>query len=103
MPECNYKGGVRTPCLGLLDTGAQVSTITESFYHHHLFNTAVIDTSSIIHITAANRLAIPYIGYIEVDIEIWGRTFPKMGFLVVIRCKESSSCQKKGRVASNNR
>ncbi|KAK3090231.1 hypothetical protein FSP39_010232 [Pinctada imbricata] len=67
----------------LLDTGAQVSTITESYFRKHLGTKKPVDVRETLRLSAANGLDIPYIGYIECDLEVMGRTFPKMGFLVV--------------------
>ena len=77
-------------CLGgvenvgcLLDTGAQVSTITESFFNEHLAQEDIVDVSEFISISGAQGLAVPYRGYVELSLEVMGRTFPGMGFLVV--------------------
>ena len=78
-------------CLGpakancLLDTGAQVSTITEAFYCEHLLplGQPILDTTNWMKITAANGTVIPYVGYIELDVVLMGHTIPKVGFLVV--------------------
>ena len=65
----------------LLDTGSEVSTISESFYHKHLSNLE-INTRKILRLVAANNIQIPYLGYVEVDIELFGCTFSNVGFLV---------------------
>lgn len=69
----------------LLDSGAEVSTITESFFNSFLKNTVsnVIDTTHFIEIKAANGLAVPYIGYVEADIIICGSKLSKVAFLIV--------------------
>ena len=69
----------------LLDTGAEVSTITESFYNTHLKDKVeqLIDLSPFINVSAANGQSISFKGYIELDICVLGRVFPQMGFLVV--------------------
>ena len=56
-------GSVEIQCL--LDTGAQVSTITESFFSEHLAEKGgqVKDVSQLIRISAAQCLEIPYVGY----------------------------------------
>ena len=76
-------GPVRMQCL--LDTGAQVSTITESFYEEHLAENGghVRDVSQLIRISAAQGLDIPYVGYIELPLQIMGHAFENMGFLIV--------------------
>jgi len=82
-PEVTVKLGLTpTPCL--LDSGAEVSTITESFYRNHLYKgQPLLDTSGWLKISAANGLAIPYIGYMEMDVEVMGYTIPRVGWLVV--------------------
>lgn len=75
--------GVTVSCL--LDSGSQVSTSSEGFFKEHL-----ADIGNNIHpafewlkITAANGLDIPYIGYVELDVETMGLTIPERGFLIV--------------------
>ena len=69
----------------LLDTGAEVSTITESFYKTHQKDKVeqLIDLYPFINVSAANGQSISFKGYIEIDICVLGRVFPQMGFLVV--------------------
>ena len=67
----------------LLDTGAQVSTITESFYKEHLAHLETRDVSAYLTISGAQGLEIPYIGFIELTLRTLGHTFPNMGFLIV--------------------
>ena len=69
----------------LLDTGAQVSTITESFFRRHLkeYAESIVDVSRYLRISAAQGLEIPYVGYIELPIAFLGHTFSAMGFLIV--------------------
>lgn len=54
--------GVKVKCL--LDTGAQVSTISEHFYNEYLSTSELSDTRKILKLSAANKLQIPYLGYI---------------------------------------
>ncbi|KAL1249465.1 hypothetical protein QQF64_020470 [Cirrhinus molitorella] len=83
--------GVLVSCL--LDTGSQVSTITEGFFREHLFGNEsdVLSTSGWLKITAANGLDIPYLGYIELDVEVMGMTLPECGFLIVKETPSPSS------------
>ena len=76
-------GNAEVRCL--LDTGAQVSTITESFYKRFLEEDGndLVDVSTYIKISGAGGLEIPYLGYIELDMTTLGRHFPQMGFLIV--------------------
>ncbi len=77
----------------LVDTGAQVSTLTETFYREH-FDTELMDVSTYIKITAANGLDIPYVGYFEPTVEIMGHKL-RVGFLVVQDPPSSSLTQRK--------
>lgn len=82
-PETSVKlNGVEVWCL--LDTGAQVSTITESFYRNHALQLGnLVDITDILSLSAANGGEIPYLGYIECNLQALGHTFKDMGFLVV--------------------
>ena len=50
----------------LLDTGAEVSTLTEEFFRNHLSRLGhkMKDITGWISITAANGLPVPYLGYV---------------------------------------
>lgn len=76
-------GGVAVRCL--LDTGSNVSTLTESFFKEHLHgeDKDMHCTTKWLKITAANRLPLPYLGYVELDIQVMGLTIPGCGFLVI--------------------
>lgn len=83
-----HAGGVAIRCL--LDTGSNVSTLTESFFKEHLHgeDKDMHCTSKWLKITAANGLPLPYQGYIELDIQVMGLTLPGCGFLVIRDQKE---------------
>lgn len=70
---------------GLLDTGSQVSTITEKFFRNHLYgkDDDILSTAGWLKLTAANGLDIPYLGFLEVEVETMGIKIPNCGFLVV--------------------
>jgi hypothetical protein len=72
--------GVDVKCL--LDTGAQVSTVTESCFREN-FACELQDVSKFIRITAANGLNIPYCGYFEGTVTVLGKDFEHIGLLVV--------------------
>ncbi len=76
-------GGVAIRCL--LDTGSNVSTLTESFFKEHLHgeDKDLHCTNKWLKITAANGLPLPYLGYVELDIQVMGLTIPGCGFLVI--------------------
>ena len=66
----------------LIDTGSEVSTVTESWYNEHIGG-GISDTSNLLRIRAANGLEIPYVGYIEPDIDIDGNCLSNVGMLVI--------------------
>ncbi|XP_041862171.1 uncharacterized protein LOC121653037 [Melanotaenia boesemani] len=76
-------GGVQVPCL--VDTGSMVSTITESFFEKNFapWGSDKLRTCNWLRLTAANGLAIPYIGYFELDVLLCGKAVAKRGVLVV--------------------
>ena len=67
--------GAKVRCL--LGTGAQVSTITESYYREHPEpNVGLVDISSLLRVNSSQGLDVPFIGYVELDANIMGRVFP---------------------------
>jgi transposase InsO family protein len=56
------------PCLGLLDTGSMVTTLSEQFYHANLAHLPVNSIETLVDIKCANGQSLPYLGYIEVEI-----------------------------------
>ena len=67
-------GGVTTKCI--LDSGAETSLITWSFYEKHLVNKvgSLRPVGKFIRLTGANDLDIPIKGYLEIPITIFGLT-----------------------------
>ncbi len=83
-PEVDiHIGGVPVRCL--LDTGSNVSTLTERFFKENLHgeDKDLHCTSKWLRITAANKLPLPYLGYVELHIQVMGLTIPECGFLIV--------------------
>lgn len=76
-------GGVSVPCL--IDTGSMVSTITESCFVQHFepWGQDRLRSCSWLQLRAANGLSIPYIGYVELDVQLCGKLVPRCGVLVV--------------------
>ena len=74
-------GGVAVRCL--VDTGSQVTTVTEQFYRQHLQQHVLKDGGAWLTIRAADGLIIPYLGYFEADVEICGKVLSSRGILVV--------------------
>uniref|UniRef100_A0A8C6TU90 Gypsy retrotransposon integrase-like protein 1 n=1 Tax=Neogobius melanostomus TaxID=47308 RepID=A0A8C6TU90_9GOBI len=62
-----------------------VSTITESFFVQHFapWGQEKLKSCNWLRLSAANGLAIPYIGYFELDVELCGKVIAKRGVLVV--------------------
>lgn len=71
--------GVEVKCL--LDTGSMVSTIVESFFKENFQDK--LQSCHWLQLRAANGLEIPYLGYLEADVEVCGRTASRRGVLVV--------------------
>ena len=65
-------GGVNTRLL--VDTGSQVTTVTESFYYAHFAKNcnSLHITNNWLTVRAANGLSVPYVGYVELDLEVCG-------------------------------
>ena len=72
-------GGQEVCCL--IDTGAQVSTITESFFRQHFQKKNLVVVFTCIRITGSYGVDIPYLGYIELTLTVEGEQFHNMGFL----------------------
>ena len=81
----------------LLNTGAEVSTITEGFFRNHLLprGQTLKDITGWISITAANGLPVNYIGYVECEVIVLGKVFKDMGFLVTRDPEDSVLRQRK--------
>lgn len=76
-------GRVPVPCL--IDTGSMVSTITESCFLKHFepWGQESLKLCQWLQLCADNGLAIPYIGYMELDVELCVKIVPENGILVV--------------------
>lgn len=76
-------GGVKVP--SLIDTGSTVSTVTESFFltHFQPWGHEKFQACHWLQLRAANGLAIPYIGYLELDVKLCGKFMAHCGLLVV--------------------
>lgn len=76
-------GGVPVPCL--VDTGSMVTTITVSFFDQHFksWGEHRLRGFGWLTLMAANGLAILYIRYLELDLQVLGKTIPQCGVLVI--------------------
>lgn len=74
-PEVKVRvGGVDFRCR--IDNGAEVLTITESFYKEFFVQgREVIDVASYIRISASQGLEIPYVGYLELQLTAFSYKF----------------------------
>ncbi|KAL1260059.1 hypothetical protein QQF64_007886 [Cirrhinus molitorella] len=84
--------GISTICL--LDTGSEVTTITESHFKNH-FGEVVLSSANWVRLTAANGLDIPITGCLEADVECMGKTLHSK-CVFVIKESESSTTELKG-------
>ena len=83
-PEVEVEmGGVMVKCL--LDTGSMVTTITESFFNEVFkpWGAHKLKSCGWLALKAANGLAIPYVGYLELDVQVLGKQIPSRGILVI--------------------
>ena len=82
-PVVTVQLGVDVPCL--LDSGSEVSTITKEFFNEHFRpqGKTLLPTGDWLRLTAANGLQIPYVGYLELDVEALRVMIPRRGILVV--------------------
>ena len=58
------------PCIALLDTGSQITTISVSFYNSHLSDIAIQNCSDLIRIEGVGGDVLPYHGFLVCDIQI---------------------------------
>lgn len=75
--------GILVPCL--LDTGSQVTKLTQSFFSCHFGDQGIRfrDASSFLTIHAANGLSIPHLGYAQLDMKIGRAEIKGCGVTVV--------------------
>lgn len=85
--------GVKTSCL--LDTGSEVTTISESYFREHFEATeSALSPAKWVRLTAANGIEIPVVGCLEADIECMGKLLPgRCVFVLKDSC--SSALEKK--------
>ncbi len=75
--------GVEVECL--VDTGSMVTLVSETFYRQKLESICggVQGGRKMLTLLGANGLEIPYLGYLELDVQVEGVTVPKCGVLVL--------------------
>ena len=76
-------GGVDVLCM--VDSGSMVSFVTEDFYNKKLQPTCghMRKDGQMLTLRAANGLEIPYLGYLELTVEVDGVKVPSCGVLVL--------------------
>lgn len=84
-----------TPCECLLDSGSQVTTVSESFYNSYLQSHSILSLDDLLEIEGAGGQVVAYLGYLHLSIEfpeeIAGRTAEVRTLaLVVPDCKTNS-------------
>ncbi len=57
------------PCRALLDTGSQVTSISESFYKGHLSHHMIQSVDKLLKVVGITGQAVQFLGYIEVDLK----------------------------------
>ncbi|KAK7500501.1 hypothetical protein BaRGS_00008408, partial [Batillaria attramentaria] len=70
----------------LIDTGSQVTTVTESFYCQYLKGSSNIQPTQFLTLRAANGLEVPYVGIVVVDLVVCGQTLEAVPVLVTKDC-----------------
>uniref|UniRef100_A0A8C2FG16 Gypsy retrotransposon integrase-like protein 1 n=1 Tax=Cyprinus carpio TaxID=7962 RepID=A0A8C2FG16_CYPCA len=94
-------GGVQVPCL--IDTGSMVSTVTESCFLERFapWGQDRLRACQWLQLRAANGSLIPYVGYIELDVELCGQTIAGCGVLVVRDPPDGTGAQVPGILGMN--
>jgi hypothetical protein len=72
------------PVKALLDTGATVSMISESFYKSHLAHIPIEPLYDLLDIESATGDSLPYVGYIDVTIATKGSGADSMAGILLI-------------------
>ena len=81
--------GVDVPCL--LDTGSQVSTISKDCLSSLRLQQSTLGTLPWLRLRGANGLEVPYIGCIELTIEVLGQRLGRVSMLVVEKTPSTSA------------
>ena len=56
-------------CLALLDTGIQITSISESFYKKHLSDCVIHPVEALLRVVGAAGEDVPFLGYVDVEVE----------------------------------
>ena len=89
-------------CHCLIDTGSEVSILSEEFYVNHLaYNKEILNSNNWLKITGANDLQVPYHGYITVSISVLGEELHDVGVLIKKKNNAASTSTRDGIVGCN--
>ncbi len=67
-PRCTAEIVIEgNPCISLLDSGSQVTTVSKSFYDTYLSSHPILSLDNLIEVEGAGGQTVPYLGYIEVS------------------------------------
>ena len=71
--------------LALVDTGSQVSMVSQKFFEEHMkpYMVKLYPDRGLFTLTGANGLEVPYLGFLVVDVTIQGKTLPDIGIMVI--------------------
>lgn len=70
-------------CTALIDSGSQVTTITNSFYCSHPVLRKQKPQPSTVPIEGAGGHTVPYSGFINIDLKVLGKVFSSVPTFVV--------------------
>ena len=84
-------------CTCIIDSGSEVTTITESFYRQHLANSD-LQNSNWIRLVAANGLDIPCVGVLQTKVVLQEHCYEDVGIIVVKDPIDSSTAKRKQNV-----
>lgn len=62
-----WMDGVHCPCL--MDSGSQVTMVSQSFYSQHLSHRPLYTIGNVLNIEGAAGQKVPYLGYIEIELQ----------------------------------
>ena len=71
--------------MGLVETGSQVSMVTETFFKERFTNISLHPLEDVLKVECAARQHLPYTGYIEAMIEIPGMDVQQMSLFLIVR------------------
>ena len=71
------------PCVGLIDTGSMVSTVSQTFFETHLSDLMLHPLDDLLSVKNASGDEIPYLGYVEVSVQVTGSETGLYPLLVV--------------------